>query len=135
MTFGMMRFWYFDIWKLEFWKSEMFENFEKCNSGSRDWVFVIFTLNYGLICCFSNRGDEVSMCQFKEIDFGLRNNIFNLGGHRTSFSGETPFRYAQSGYERTSFSGSTVCVGDVLVILGQCLYHVLVMFRLCLDNL
>ena len=30
---------------------------------------------------------------------------------RTSFSGEPPFRYVQSGPDRTSFSGSTVCRG------------------------
>ena len=62
-----------------------------------------------MICCFSNRGDEVSMRHFEEIDFWLKNKKVDLfGRYRTSFSGERPFRYAQSGSERTSFSGSTV---------------------------
>ena len=34
-------------------------------------VFVMFNANYGLGWFLSNRGDEVSMCHFKEIDLGL----------------------------------------------------------------
>ena len=65
------------------------------------------------ICCFSNRGDEVSMRHSKEIGLWLKNKslfrgVPNLLFGRTSFSGEPPFQYAQSGFERTSFSGSTV---------------------------
>ena len=40
--------------------------------------------------------------------FWVEKHNFQFWGCRTSFSGEPPFRYAQSGYERTAFSGSTV---------------------------
>ena len=33
--------------------------------------FLVFSSSWGLICCLSTRGDEVSMCHFKEIEFGL----------------------------------------------------------------
>ena len=42
--------------------------------------FVFFSVNYGLICCFSNRGDGVSLCHFKEIDFLLKNILGGIGG-------------------------------------------------------
>ena len=44
---------------------------------------------------------------FKEIDFGL-NDFFNLWGTEPPFRANLLFGYAQSGSERTSFSGSTV---------------------------
>ena len=34
---------------------------------------------------FSNRGDEVSMCHFKEIDFWFKEGIFNFGGTKLPF--------------------------------------------------
>ena len=40
--------------------------------------FVIFGANQGLICCHANRGETVSMCHFKEIDFWLK-NIYLFG--------------------------------------------------------
>ena len=51
-------------------RNEMFE-VSKC------WkhAFVIFSANQGPGWSLSNRGDEVRMCRFKEIDFGLRNMI------------------------------------------------------------
>ena len=33
--------------------------------------FCYFNQKQGLICCISNRGDEVGMYHFKEIDLGL----------------------------------------------------------------
>ena len=38
----------------------------------RKHVSVTFSSNYGLIWCYSNRGHEVSMCNFKEIDSGCK---------------------------------------------------------------
>ena len=48
-----------------------FENFE-C-SISENMLFVIFSASLGLLCFVSNRGDEVSMCHFKEIALWLKN--------------------------------------------------------------
>ena len=71
-------------------------------------VFVLFALNQRLICCFPNRGDEVSMCHSKEIENGCINIIFKFGGTEPPFQANLLFGYAQSGSERSSFSGSTV---------------------------
>ena len=60
-----------------------------------------------LICCFSNRGESVSMCNFKEIEKDVK-ALFDLGGTEPPFRANLLFGYAQSGSERTSFSGSTV---------------------------
>ena len=46
--------------------------------------------------------------------FGVETQSFRFLVYRTSFSGEPPFLYAQSGYKRTSFSGSTVMHGHML---------------------
>ena len=60
------------------------------------------------------------MCHVKEIGFGLKNKIY-FEGYATSFSGEPPFQYAQSGSERTSFSGSTIRVprrwGEMTIVM------------------
>ena len=77
---------------------------------------------------FSNRGDGVSMCHFKEIDLGLKTKT-QFWGYRTSFSGEPPFRYAQSGSERTSFSGSTVyimCKNSLKMVSGATVKQIVV---------
>ena len=37
--------------------------------NSENMFFVIFSSKLKLICCYANRGDEVSMSHFKEIDF------------------------------------------------------------------
>ena len=50
------------------------------------------------------------MCHFKEIDVGLKNIISNFGGTEPPIRANLLFGYAQSGSERTSFSGSTVLV-------------------------
>ena len=39
--------------------------------------FLTFSVQIkGMIWCYSNRGDEASMCHFKEIDFWLNNILF-----------------------------------------------------------
>ena len=42
----------------------------------RKIAFVGFSSKQWLICCFSNRGEQVSMGQFKEIDIGFINIFF-----------------------------------------------------------
>ena len=54
------------------------------------------------------------MCHFKEIFWAEKQN-FQFWGYRTSFSGEPPFGYAQSGSERTSFSESTVARVEIII--------------------
>ena len=46
----------------------------------------IFSASSGLGWSVSNRGDEVGVCHFDEIDFWLKKQIFNLG------CTEPPFR-------------------------------------------
>ena len=48
------------------------------------------------------------MCHFKETEHGCQNIIFILGDAEPPFRANLLFGYAQSGSERTSFSGSTV---------------------------
>ena len=64
----------FDIWELYFWKIEQCV-FSSWNLEMLE--FVILNTHQGLVCCFSKRGDKVSMGHFKEIEFGLI-NIFVL---------------------------------------------------------
>ena len=77
---------------------------------TRRWAKGPASSNQGLICCFSNRGDKVSMCHFKEIEIGCINDKMSIKGTEppVPFRASLLFGYAQSGYERTSFSGSTV---------------------------
>ena len=46
----------------------IFLKFSKCRN-SENMVFSVYRSNQGLGWSLSNRGDEISMCQFKEIDF------------------------------------------------------------------
>ena len=39
---------------------------------------VVFIVNQGLVCCFSNRGEKVSMGHFKEIETGFINIYFRI---------------------------------------------------------
>ena len=48
------------------------------------------------------------MCRFKETYFLQKNIILVFGGTEPPFWANLLFGYAQSGYKRTSFSGSTV---------------------------
>ena len=48
------------------------------------------------------------MCHFKEIETGCKNIIFNFGGTEPPFRANHLFGHAQSGYDRTSFSGATL---------------------------
>ena len=62
--------------------------------------------------CFLFRIEEncFSMCHYNEIEHGCKNCIFNCEGTEPPFRATLLFGYAQSGYERTSFLGSTVYV-------------------------
>ena len=57
---------------------------------------------------FSDRGEKVGMCHFKEIENVCKNFILNFGGTEPPFRANLLYKYAQSGFERTSFSGSAV---------------------------
>ena len=109
LTLGFWRFETFVFWSLEDWIFEI--SILKClkirNVGNNMLVFY-FTLKSSAGMLFSTRGDEVSMCNFKKVDFRWKNMIFNLGGTEPPFRANFIFGYAQSGSERTSFSGSTV---------------------------
>ena len=88
-------------------------------------LFRYFDSNQRLICCSSNRRENVSMGHFKEIKSACINIssipkqsayfricsffIWGLGvGGEPSFRVNSLVRYVRSGPERTSFSGSTV---------------------------
>ena len=62
---------------------------------------VINNYNQRLVCCFSNRWEKASMCQFKDIRNRYKNIIFNLWGTEPPFLANLLFGYAQSGSERT----------------------------------
>ena len=42
--------------------------------------FGVFAQNEGFLWCQSDRGDEGSMCHFKEIEFGLKNRVPSIQG-------------------------------------------------------
>ena len=42
--------------------------------------FVISSSSEGLMCSLSNRGDEASMCHYKEIHFSIEKHIFGNRG-------------------------------------------------------
>ena len=56
----------------------------------------------------SNSGEQVSMCHFKEIENDVKVLFSFWGVPNLLFERIFFFGYAQSGYERTSFWGSTV---------------------------
>ena len=80
MTFVMVIIRYFGFQNLSFGNLK--------TKKMKSWIlkfesehFVKFTLYYGLLCCFPNRGDEVNMCHFKEIHLLVEKYIW---AHRGS---------------------------------------------------
>ena len=123
----------------------------------KKYYSVIFDSSQGLVCCFPNRRESFSMGRFKESEI-ICINISGIPKHWSKIDymyisnniififeklwTESPFRanllfvYAQSGPERTSFSGPTVslCITYFFTIdisSNIFCYHVLCV---CLKN-
>ena len=72
------------------------------------WFFVIQNSNQGLECYFSNRGEKLVCVISRKSKIDVK-TVFSIWGRtEPHFRANLLFGCAQSGYERTSFSGSTV---------------------------
>ena len=73
----------FNLLKVWFFKYELLIFFRRGIRNLRAFENMFFALcstNCGLVCSLSNRGEEVSMCHFKEIVFWLKKYILGASG-------------------------------------------------------
>ena len=109
MSFGALGFLHFEDWN---WNIYIFELRIMFSNEMRALFVVIVSSIQGLICSFSNRRQKASMCHYKEIENRYKKHYSNCWGTEPLFRANLLFGYAQSDYERTSFSGSTVSHAD-----------------------